>query len=284
MANAFLAHWPEYLIEAALLATFMMAACAAVLALEHPRSPLARRLTDTPALRRLIAGTLMGVTAVALIYSPWGRRSGAHMNPATTLAYLALGVIRPWDAAFYAAAQFLGGLAGVAASAALFRGGLSHERVRFAATRPGPRGPRAAWTAEFIIAFGMMMMVLISTNNERTAPYTGLFAGALVAFYIAVEAPLSGMSMNPARSLGSAVPARATGPLWIYFTAPPLAMLAAAAAYSALPGVHDVYCGKLEHDHGASCLFNCRIAERPGRNPPPVAGIQAGPGPGHAPR
>jgi aquaporin Z len=64
----------------------MLAACAAATVLEHPASPL-RQALGPPLLRRGLMGLAMGLTALGLIYSRWGRRSGAHFNPATTLAF-----------------------------------------------------------------------------------------------------------------------------------------------------------------------------------------------------
>src|SRR5260370_22978496 len=78
------------------------------LLLESPASPLHAAIPDA-FLRRSITGAAMGLTAVALIYSPWGRRSGAHMNPAVTLSFLRLGKIAPTDAVFYIFPQFIGG-------------------------------------------------------------------------------------------------------------------------------------------------------------------------------
>ncbi len=274
-------HWPEYVIEAFLLGMFMVAACLAVFALEHPRSPLPRAMRS-PLRRRAVIGILMGLTAVVLIYSPLGQRSGAHMNPGTTLTFLVLGKIKGWDALFYILAQFVGGVAGVAASAAMLGPSIRHESVNYVATQPGKYGARVAWAAEFVIAFGMMGMVLLSSNNSRTAPYTGMFAGVLVALYIAVEAPLSGMSINPARTLGSAIPARSFRGLWIYFTAPPLAMLAAAGLYTAIAGTDHVYCAKLNHEGHTRCIFNCRIDQMTGRNPAQASGIQHGPADGRS--
>ena len=77
----------------------------------------------------------------------------------------------------------------------------------------------------------MMSAVLYFSNHHRLAGYTGLFAGLLVATYITLEAPFSGMSMNPARTFGSAFPPMIWDGLWIYLTAPPLGMLAAAEFY-----------------------------------------------------
>lgn len=257
MVDAIRSHWPEYLIEAGLLGTFMVAACFAVTVIQHPRSTIALRIRH-PGLRRVIIGMLMGLTAIALIYSPIGQRSGAHMNPGTTLAFLALGKVQPWDAMFYGLFQFMGALAGVRVAEGVLGRRVKHEAVNYAATVPGGRGIAAAWVAEFVIALGMMFMVLVSANHAVSAPYTGVFAGVLVAVYIAIEAPISGMSMNPARTLGSAIPARLYRGIWIYFTAPPLAMLTAAALYTGVVG-DEVYCAKMSHGGDQRCIFNCRI-------------------------
>jgi len=98
-----------------------------------------------------------------------------------------------------------------------------------------------------------MLVVPAVSNSARHARLTGLAAGALVATWIAVEAPLSGMSMNPARSFGSALAAGDFRALWVYFTAPPLGMLAAAQLYRR----RGVRCAKLVHDRGGRCIFRC---------------------------
>ena len=251
------AHWPEYLIEGALLGVFMFVACGAVVMLEHPGSAV-RRAVPRGAARRGIAGVLMGVTAIGLIYSPWGGRSGAHMNPSVTLAFLALGKVTVWDAAWYIAAQFAGGTLGVQVARAALGRRLAHPSVNHAATTPrapGWRGMWAAWGGEFTISILMMSMVLAASNDGDVAAYTGLFAGVLVACFIVAEAPVSGMSMNPARTLASAVAARTYRGLWIYFTAPPLGMLLAAGMYVASDG--HVHCAKM--NHATPCWFECEI-------------------------
>ena len=68
----------------------------------------------------------MGLTAIGIFYSPWGQRSGAHMNPAVTLTFLSLGKIAPWDAFFYIVFQFLGGIAGVLVASFLIGPPLQH--------------------------------------------------------------------------------------------------------------------------------------------------------------
>src|SRR5439155_4036046 len=80
-------HWPEYLIEAAALGAFMVSACIFTVLFEHPGSPIQQALQDSNALRRALIGIAMGLTAIILIYSPWGQLSGAHMNPSVTITY-----------------------------------------------------------------------------------------------------------------------------------------------------------------------------------------------------
>ncbi len=82
----------------------------------------------------------MGLTAIALIHSGWGKRSGAHMNPAVTLTFLRLGKIRPWDALFFVTAQIFGGIAGVLLVVAVFGHAFTDPPVSYAATQPGPAG------------------------------------------------------------------------------------------------------------------------------------------------
>src|SRR5215472_2016083 len=142
--NALRKHWPEYLIEGWALGSFMVSAGFVATALGAPQSALSATVVD-PMLRNVVAGVAMGLTAVALIHSPWGKRSGAHMNPAVTLTFLRLGKTNPWDALFFVTAQVLGGLSGVLLVAALAGHAFSDPPVSYAATLPGPSGPGAAF-------------------------------------------------------------------------------------------------------------------------------------------
>ena len=254
-------HWPEYAMEGALLGLFMIAACIFAAALEHPASPLRQALPDGN-LRRLIMGVAMGATAVTLVRSPWGQQSGGHMNPSLTLTYFRLGKVRGPDTLGYVTSQFAGGLAGVLVIRLVLGRLLAHPLVRFAATAPGPAGAAVAFAAEFVISGLLMLVVLVVSNSRRWARWTPWCCGALVATYIGIEAPITGMSMNPARSFASAMAAWQWGALWIYFTAPPLGMLAAAETYVRLRGAHRVFCAKLDHFTTRRCIFRCRWAER----------------------
>jgi aquaporin Z len=254
-------HWPEYLIEAAGLGLFMVSACLFATVLEHPSSPVRQTLMNAM-LRRIPMGFATGLTAVAIVYSRWGQRSGAHLNPAVTLTFWRLGKVEAWDALLYVTAQFVGAIVGVGLAAALLGPRLADPAVRYAATVPGTGGAVVAFGAELLMTFVLMTVILIVTNRPGLNRFTGLFAGMLVASYIVFEAPVSGMSLNPARSLGSAVHAHVWTALWVYFTAPLLGMLAAAQLYVSTRGLDAVLCAKLHHENSQRCIFRCNYGAR----------------------
>lgn len=258
MLRALRTHWPEYLIEATLLGLFMISASVFTMLLEYPDSPAVAALPDA-FVRRVLIGLAMGLTALALILSPMGKRSGAHFNPAVTLTFWRLGKVQPWDAFFYVVAQFFGGIVGVAVVAAAVPRLLADPSVNFVATLPGAVGIGAAFAAEFAISFVLMLTILNVSNHARLARYTPFFAATLVATYITIEAPLSGMSMNPARTFASAFVGHVWTGLWVYFTAPVFAMQVAALVYRRSGRV--VYCAKLHHHNGARCIFNCAFGQ-----------------------
>lgn len=246
-------HLPEYAMEAFGLGLFMISACLFGTLLGHPESPLHQAVSGAFA-RRLLMGMAMGLTAILNIYSPWGKQSGAHLNPATTLTFFRLGKIKGADAVFYALAQFAGGALGVWIATLLLGRFLSHQSVNYVATQPGVYGIAAAFIAEVFITFVLLSVVLRVSNNRKMAGFTGVFVGFLVAAFITVEDPFSGMSMNPARTLASALFADSWATLWLYFVAPPTGMLLAAELYLRLDGKPNDGCAKLHHQNNRRCI------------------------------
>jgi aquaporin Z len=249
-------HWPEYLMEAAALGLFMVSACVFGVLLGHPASAVYKALPN-PLVRQTLGGLAMGLTAVGIISSPWGKQSGAHMNPAFTLTFLSLGKIAPWDALFYVVAQFAGGFAGVALSSWIIGPSVGDAPVNYVVTVPGPGGSWVAFCAEFAISFLLVAIILNVANSRRTTRFTPWVAGFLVASFIAIESPLSGMSMNPARTTGSALPAGVWTSIWVYFLAPPIAMLTAGQLYRRFRGSRRVFCAKYHHHNDKRCIFRC---------------------------
>jgi aquaporin Z len=241
-------------MEASELAVFMICLAAFWTLLQYPGSAVHRWLPD-PTLRRVFMGLLMGSTAICIVYSPWGKQSGAHINPAVTLAFYSLGKIKPWDAFFYILAQFAGGIAGMLIAAFLLGSYASHPDVHYVVTQPGPGGEAVAFIAECGIAFVLMSVVLVVSNISDIEKFTGLVVGALVVAFVSLEAPFSGTSMNPARSLGSAIPAQIWSSLWIYFVAPPLGMLLAGRVYLWRARRSGIRCAKLHHSNDKRCIF-----------------------------
>jgi len=251
MSRRLLEHLPEYAIEGALLGLFMLSACTFGVLLEHPDSPLHQALGN-PLLRRALMGLAMGSTAVAIIYSPWGGRSGAHINPATTLTFWRLGRIRGVDVAGYVGGQLTGAVLGVALASVLLGPRISHVAVHYVVTRPGHWGTGAAFGAEVVIS-AVLMAVVLTLTASRWSRYTGLAVGALVTIYITLEAPLSGMSMNPARSFGSAWGAGDWRMFWVYVAAPLVGMNL--GAFLATRGRARPACPKLHHPESQRCIF-----------------------------
>jgi aquaporin Z len=245
-------------MEGAEIALFMISACLFSALFQHPSSPV-RQAFPNEFLRRLLTGLAMAATAMAIIYSPLGKRTGAHFNPSVTLTYLRLKKIEFWDAVFYIAAQFAGSIVGVAISAVLLQSAISDRHVNYAVTLPGPTGTLIAFAAEIGISFFLFLTVLFVSNHAKLSRFTPLFVGALVASYITFESPFSGMSMNPARTLGSALLPRLFDGLWIYFVGPVTGMLLAAELFVRIRSLREVHCAKFHHHNFERCIFRCEF-------------------------
>src|SRR5690349_2562223 len=200
--------WSEYLIEAAGLGVFMLAACVGATLLEDPASWLraAAPVFLADAFRRRCAmGAAMGATALAIFYSPWAKRSGAHINPAVSLTFWRLGRMGGKHALAYSIFQTIGGTAGVLLAALLAGQSVFHPLVRCAVTVPGPDGALVAFLGELAICFSMMSAVLVCSSFESLQRFGGAACAILLALFIVFESPLSGTSLNPARTVASAL-------------------------------------------------------------------------------
>jgi aquaporin Z len=254
--DSFKRNWRLYIFEAIELAIFMISACVSTVFLFDPAYPMPH-IVPNAVFRRVLMGIAMGITAVFIIRSPMGKRSGAHFNPAITLTYFRLGKIDPWDALFYVVFQFLGGVLGVAVSALLLGKNLAAPTVRYAVTAPGRYGTAAAFLAELFMATVLMGVVLWLSNRPSLANLTSYFVGILIALYVLFFAPVSGFSINPARTTGSAVFAQVWTAEWLYFIAPLLGMMIAAEVYLRIYGADRILCAKLHPDPKYPCPFYC---------------------------
>ena len=248
-------------MEGAETGALMLCICTAGVLFYGSASPM-RALALSGSTRAALMGTAVALATYAIIRSPFGRRSGAHVNPALTLSFLWLGRIRRWDAASYVMCQFVGASAGVLVARQVFGAQLSETSVRYLVTVPGVHGDGIAFLAELILAGLLMGVVLFATNHRLLARFSPLFIAVLTVVYYAACPSISGFSVNPARSFASALFASIWRGIWIYFTAPCLGMLLAAEIYVAVMGRERVYCAKVFHDLRSTCPFPCRFNRR----------------------
>jgi len=244
-------HWPEYLMEAAEVAIYLFLTCVFAFLLLGSASP-GWHLVASAVARRALMGVAIGATIALIVTSPWGKQSGGHFNPALTLAFYRLGKMSVPDAAFYSIAQFSGATMGVCIARYLLPGG---RAVRYALTTPGARGSTVAFISEMAISMVLMSTILAASNNKTFSRYTPHLVGLLYATFIILEAPLSGMSMNPARSFAPALHVSAWHALWLYFAAPTLGMLTAAEVFLRARGGVQPFCAKLHHANNKRCIF-----------------------------
>ncbi len=245
-------HWAEYGAEFAGVAVMLLIGLSAVTLNFADGSPVPDWLPNEH-VRRLITGTIFAGGATAVVYSPLGKRSGAHLNPAVTLAFYRLGKIARLDAAAYLVAQVAGAIAGSSLVLAMWGGRAASVDV--GATLPGTGGPAAATVAEVVITFLLVTLILNFVDRVPIAPYTGIAAGALVALLVFVEGPVSGTSLNPARSLAPAILIVDYRFIWIYLGAPLIGALLAVWLFTRSRTT--TVCAKLYHPDAGDCIFAC---------------------------
>ena len=233
-------------MEAAGLAGFVLGAGLLTVFLEHPEFPAMRSSfggTENAIWRRVPLGVLMGAYIAFVIYL-FGEKSGAHINPATTWSFFRLGKINLANAVFYTLAQFAGAIAAAHLLKATLGEWFAHPLVGYGVTKPmPPHDSTDAFVAEFIISFVLMFVVLIIISSKSLEKLAAPVSGILIALFLIFELPFSGMSLNPARSFAASMAANKWEHLWIYFVAPPLAMLLAAEIYlrtkTSFPNIFD---------------------------------------------
>jgi aquaporin Z len=196
-------------------------------------SPVATVLPSAAA-RRALTGGLFGATGMTIALSPVGRVSGAHINPVMSLAFWAEGALPGRTLLAFVTSQCAGAVVG---AVPLLLWGTQGSSVSYGATAPGPQGLGAAFGGEVVTTFAMVGIVLAMVARPKTRPGTPLVFPPLYCLMVWVEAPLSGTSTNPARSLGPDVVALATHSYWLYVLAPAVGALLAVAARRALPWV-----------------------------------------------
>jgi aquaporin Z len=238
-------HWTEWGCEFLGTALLLVGGLSAICLDFEPGSPVAS-VVPTHSARLLITGALFAGTGALVAISPFGRRSGAHLNPSVTVAFWRRGHMHAHDLAGYIAAQVAGAFAGTA----LVRWwwGASGRAVNLGVTQPGHGvSPVGAAGIEAMMTFLLVFVILVMVSWPQTARWTPLAVWVVVAVLVWQGAPWTGTSLNAARSLAPALLLPDTANLWAYLIGPLLGSLIAVQLYDALPG-WETKTSKMFHD------------------------------------
>jgi aquaporin NIP len=168
-----------------------------------------------------------GLAVMVLVYSV-GHISGAHFNPAVTIAHASTRRFPIKQVPCYIIAQLLGSTLASGTLRLIFNGKENH----FTGTLPAGSDLQA-FVVEFIITFYLMFVISgVATDNRAIGELAGLAVGATVLLNVMFSGPITGASMNPARSLGPAIVHKEYRGIWIYLVSPTLGAVAGTWAYT----------------------------------------------------
>jgi aquaporin Z len=221
---------PWLLFGAELVGTAMLVAVGlslVILAFGHGNPVL--RYIPSKGWRRLITGFLFGSTGALIALLPLGKESGAHINPVVTLGFWLIGRLKTPYALGYVISQFAGAVLG---SLPLLAWGDMGCSVAYGATVPGT-GYGAGWAlfGETTTTFFLIAGLFFFLRQRRLRPFTPALFPVLYAVMVFAEAPISGTSTNPARSLGPSVISGVWHDWWVYWLGPLMGTLLGAAFY-----------------------------------------------------
>jgi aquaporin Z len=223
--------WRVFYSELAGTALLLLVGLSAVIAMFGTGSPMAR-LIPSEGLRRLITGLLFGTTGATIALSTVGKESGAHINPVVTMVFWLFRRLDSRMAVIYILAQLAGAIIG---SLPLLAWGQIGRSVAFGATLPGSGYSNlAVLLGEIITTFTMVSLLVIFIGFRRTRPFTPGIFPILYAIMVYLEAPISGTSTNPARSLGPGIVSGEWQGWWIYWAGPLIGAFLASLACSFL--------------------------------------------------
>ncbi len=183
------------------------------------------------ALGELGVALVFGLVIMVMVYAT-GHLSGAHINPAVTLAFTLTRHFPPRDAAAYVVAQLGGALAGALVLLAVW----PDQPADLGATSPGVGTASALVYEVLLTAFLMFVIMAVATDTRAVGAGAAIAIGGTVALDALFGGPVTGASMNPARSFGPALAAGEWDSFWLYLVGPLAGAAAGAFAYQLVRG------------------------------------------------
>ena len=215
-------------------------------------------------LRLLITGLIYSGSGSLFAVSPLGKLSGAHINPSVSLAFWARGKMHLPDLAGYVAGQVLGSIAGALLLVAVW--GKYATSLNDGMTLPGAGYPLwFVFAAELGMTCALVIAIFAFLSSQQLLRWTPLMTWVLVAAMVWLGAPISGTSLNPARSFGPALVRWFWQAQWLYWVAPPLGALLAVGLFQLFAAERTVLTAKLFHNPHYPCIFKNVHLPHPGR-------------------
>ena len=159
--------------------------------------------------------TIFGLIVMSMVYA-FGDVSGAHINPAVTIAFWLSGRFPLKEVGPYIAAQCLGSVIACLLMSFLF----PEDTTYLGATLVSDTVSQAFWFEVVITFLLMLIIIMVATGSKEVGTLAGIAIGAAVAVLALLAGPITGASMNPARSLGPALVSGHLENIWIYVAAP----------------------------------------------------------------
>lgn len=255
-------HWQEYGAELLGTAILVFVGLSAVVFNFGQGLPMEQLVPDK-SIRLLLTGLMFAGTGSLVAISPLGKLSGAHVNPAVSLSFWLQGKMHHHDIGGYIIAQFLGAIGGAALLISIW--GKYATSVNNGITLPGTG--YSLWyvfLAEVCMTAILVLAIFIFVSSHRLMRWTPLMTWLLVATMVWLESPISGTSLNPARSIGPAFVSWLWQDQWLYCIAPPLGAILAVGVFRLITfGEREILTGKLFHVPNYRCIFkNVKVPHR----------------------
>lgn len=247
-------HWSEYGAE--LLGTaFLVFVGLSVVVWNFAQGLPMTQLIPNKSIRLLITGLMFSGSGSLVAISPLGKLSGGHINPSVSLAFWMQGKMHHHDICGYIIAQFLGAIIGAFLLVTVWSNYAAS--INNGMTLPGASYPLwYVFLAEVTMTCLLVVAIFIFVSSDRLMRWTPLMTWLVVAIMVWLESPISGTSLNSARSFGPALVSWFWQNQWLYLIAPPMGAILAVGVFRLITfGERELLTAKLFHVPNYRSIF-----------------------------